>query len=222
MHRASPLIHGVLIAMSLFAASCSAAQGGDDRKLPVPEVDPDAERPAGERTVVFAGGCFWCVEGVFERIAGVESVVAGYAGGSAEDAQYQAVAQGRTDHAEVVQVRYRSDRVTYGTLLRVFFASHDPTQLNRQGPDTGRQYRSAVFVADAAERAAAERYIAQLDAAGVYTDPVVTTVEDLDAFYPAEDDHQDFVAHNPRHPYIVRHALPKIDKVERLFPDAVE
>jgi peptide-methionine (S)-S-oxide reductase len=205
--------------MSLFGAGCSAAQGPDYSKLPVPSVDPDVDRGDDSvRSVVLAGGCFWCVEGVFEQLDGVVDVVSGYAGGSADDAVYDAVSMGRTAHAEVVRVRYDPSQINFGTLLRVFFATHDPTQLNRQGPDRGRQYRSAVFVADEQQRAAVESYIKQLDAAKVYSDPVVTTVEPLTAFHAAEDYHQDFVALNPGHPYIVQQALPKIEKLKKLFP----
>jgi methionine-S-sulfoxide reductase len=200
---------------------CSAAQGPDfAAKLPVLDQDPDAE--ASDPTpqhAVFAGGCFWCVEGVFERLAGVSDVESGYAGGSATTASYDAVSSGETDHAEVVRITYDPTQVTYGTLLRIFFATHDPTTLNRQGPDAGRQYRSAVFYADEAQRAAAARYIEQLDAAGAYPRPVVTTLEPLEAYYPAEDYHQDYVQRNPSNPYIRQNALPKVDKLQKLFPE---
>jgi len=191
----------------MLGASCSAAQGPEfAKKLPVLDLDPDAgATDSGPKHLVVAGGCFWCVEGVFEQLAGVHAVESGYAGGEAATATYEAVSSGRTGHAEVV-------RITYDP-------TQDPTTLNRQGPDKGTQYRSAVFYQDEAQKDAAERYVAQLDASGAYADPIVTTVEPLDGYWPAEDYHQDFVSRNPNHGYVRVQALPKIDKLQKLFPE---
>lgn len=207
----------------MFGASCSAAQGPEfANKLPVLDPDPDAgATDPGPKQLVVAGGCFWCTEGVFEQLAGVSDVESGYAGGSAETANYEAVCTGTTGHAEVIRITYDPTQVTIGTLLRVFFATHDPTTLNRQGPDRGSQYRSAVFYADETQKDAAERYIAQLDASGAYQDAVVTTIEPLDAYYPAEAYHQDFAQNNPDHGYIRVQAKPKIDKLQKLFPETL-
>jgi len=169
---------------------------------------------------VFAGGCFWCTEAVFEQLDGVTSVVSGYAGGTKDTADYRAVSSGQTRHAEVIQVTYEPSRITYGQLLKVFFTiAHDPTQLNRQGPDSGTQYRSAIFYQSEDEKRVAQSYIDQLTAAKLFAKPIVTTLEPLDAFYPAEDDHQDYVKHNPANPYVVHHALPKVEKLRQKYPD---
>ncbi|MEX0886309.1 MAG: peptide-methionine (S)-S-oxide reductase MsrA [Phycisphaeraceae bacterium] len=219
----------MLTVFALFAAAC-----GDTAPAPPDPADPASSLPrpevgdepalAGEherREAVFAGGCFWCVEAVFEQLAGVYGVTSGYAGGRADEASYQAVASGQTDHAEVVHIAYDPARISYATLLRVFFATHDPTQLNRQGPDRGRQYRSAVFYAHDWQREQAQAYIDQLNEAGIYPQPIVTTLEPLAAFFPAEAFHQDFVANNPDHPYVRAWALPKIEKVQDTFGDAL-
>lgn len=199
---------------ALFGAVASAAS------LPDPAVDlPKAAAP-GKQTAVFAGGCFWCTEAVFEPLAGVEKVVSGYAGGDRASAKYDVVSAGRTDHAEVIEITYDASKITFGQLLKVFFsAAHDPTQLNRQGPDYGRQYRSAVFYADAEQKRVAEAYIKQLDAAKAFSKPIVTQVVKLEAFYPAEGYHQDFVKRNPNHPYVVVNAIPKIQKLKKEFPE---
>jgi peptide-methionine (S)-S-oxide reductase len=187
--------------------------------LPVHDLASTAETA----TAVFAAGCFWCVEVVFRELEGVLDVVSGYAGGSAETANYKAVCSGTTDHAEVVAVRYDPRRISYGRLLQVFFSiAHDPTQLNGQGNDRGRQYRSAVFYADAAEQQVAQAYIAQLEAAKVFNAPIVTRLEPLAAFYPAEDYHQDYARQNPDQPYIAAVALPKVDKLRAYFADRLK
>lgn len=170
---------------------------------------------------VFAGGCFWCVEGVFLELAGVEAAISGYAGGTADTANYRDVSSGRTKHAEAVRIVYDPEQLSYEQLLEVFFATHDPTQLNRQGPDVGPQYRSAIFYADARQKAAATEMIRRLEAEDVFDNPIVTTLEPLDAFYEAEAYHQDYVACNPMQPYIVQQALPKIKKVREKFGDLV-
>ena len=193
--------------------------------VPVGEF-PDAKldiEPAGEQTVVLVGGCFWCVEAVYRALDGVIEVVSGYAGGSAETADYRSVCGGNTGHAEVVRIRFDSARISLGQILKVFFSvAHDPTQLNRQGNDIGTQYRSAIFAADEEQRAVAQAYIAQLDAAGVYPRPIVTTLEALETFYPAESYHQNYAALNPGQPYIQAVALPKVDKLKKKFADRLK
>lgn len=171
-------------------------------------------------TAVFAGGCFWGVEGVFERLAGVKDVVSGYSGGTEKDAQYDLVSTGATGHAEAVKIDYDPAVVSYGTLLRVFFhIAHDPTQLNYQGPDHGPQYRSAIFYLDEAQKRTAEAYIARLTEAKAYPAPIVTVLAPLDRFYPAEGYHQDFMRLNPDYPYIVYHDRPKVEALERIYPN---
>jgi peptide-methionine (S)-S-oxide reductase len=170
-------------------------------------------------TAVFAGGCFWCVEAVFEEIDGVVDAVSGYAGGSKETANYEAVCTGTTGHAEAVQIVYDPAKVTFRKLLEVHFATHDPTTLNRQGNDTGPQYRSAIFYANDAEKKAAEEYLAELKASGEFSRPIVTTLEPLKEFYPAETYHQNYVCTNPNQGYVRAVALPKVDKVRKLFAD---
>lgn len=198
----------------LFGAVASAAS------LPDPAVDLPKAAASGKQSAVFAGGCFWCTEAVFEPLAGVEKVVSGYAGGDKASAKYDVVSAGRTDHAEVIEITFDPSKITFGQLLKVFFgAAHDPTQLNRQGPDHGRQYRSAIFCADADQKRVAEAYIKQLDAAKVFSKPIVTQVVKLDAFYAAEGYHQDFVKRNPNHPYVVVNAVPKVQKLKKEFPE---
>ena len=203
-----------------FAGSACSRTNVDPKSVPEPaHVGPSAS-DTGTQTAVFAGGCFWCVEGVFEHLDGVNAVVSGYAGGSAGTAHYESVSSGSTDHAEVVQISYDPQRISYGKLLKVFFTvAHDPTQLDRQGPDTGRQYRSAIFFQSGDEKQAAQTYIRQLEEAKVFDQPIVTKLEPLGTFYPAEDYHQDFVQHNPNHPYVRMHALPKVKKVRQGFAD---
>jgi peptide-methionine (S)-S-oxide reductase len=186
-----------------------------------PAAKEDNAKAAGPlQTAVLAGGCFWGIEGVFEHVRGVRDVVSGYAGGNADTADYETVSGGRTGHAESVQIRFDPQEISYGEILRIFFSvAHDPTQLNRQGPDTGTQYRSEIFYGDEAQKDIASKYIEQLDAAGVYSRPIVTRVEALQAFYPAESYHQDFIAKNPRYPYVVFNDLPKIRNLEKELPD---
>lgn len=169
-------------------------------------------------TAVLAGGCFWGVEGVFERVAGVESVVAGYAGGSARDANYKTVSGERTGHAEAVRIVYDPARISYAKLLQIYFdVAHDPTQLNRQGPDVGPSYRSAIFPANAEQQRIARAYIAQLEKVRAFPRPIVTKIES-GRFYPAEAYHQDFMRRNPNHPYIRAHDTPKVAELKREFP----
>jgi peptide-methionine (S)-S-oxide reductase len=181
----------------------------------------DGQRSAGAlQTAVLAGGCFWGVEGVFEHVRGVRKAVSGYAGGTQATEGYSKVGNGSTGHAESVQVTFDPRDVSYGELLRVFFSvAHDPTQLNRQGPDSGPQYRSAIFYADETQKDIATHYIDQLNAAKLFSRPIVTRVEPLRGFYPAESYHQDFVARNPRSPYVVVNDLPKLRNLKELFPE---
>lgn len=191
--------------------------------VPDPAVDTKPSAAPGEQVAVLAGGCFWCTEVVFERLAGVKNVVSGYAGGTAETARYDLVSEGKTEHAESIQILFDPARLTYGQLLKVFFAvAHDPTQLNRQGPDYGRQYRSAVFYSNPEQKRIAEMYIRQLGEARVFDKPIVTQVVELKAFYPAEAYHQDFVRRNPNHPYVVANAIPKLHKLRKELPDMLK
>jgi peptide-methionine (S)-S-oxide reductase len=173
----------------------------------------------GSQVAVLAGGCFWGVDAVFKHVKGVTSVLSGYSGGSAATAQYDTVSGGRTGHAESVKISYDPAKVSYGQLLQVFFAvAHDPTELNRQGPDVGSQYRSAIFYADAGQKQVAQAYITQLDKARVFRSPIVTQVVPLKGFYPAERYHQNFLALHPNYPYIVINDLPKLAALQRTFP----
>lgn len=182
-------------------------------KFPDPVSDAKPA-PGPERRAVLAGGCFWCVEAVYKQLDGVSAVINGYAGGTAEDASYEIVCSGTTDHAEAVEVRYDPAKVTFGQLLKVFFAiAHDPTTRDRQGNDVGRQYRSAIFYADDDQKGIAEAYIAQLTRAKVFDQPIVTEVVPLERFYEAEPYHQDYAARNPLNPYIVFTAQPKVRKM---------
>ena len=191
--------------------------------FPDPELDIAAVEASGEAIAVLAGGCFWCVEAVFKELEGVLGVTSGYSGGSAATADYRTVCSGTTDHAEVVQVRYDPSRISYGQLLKVFFSvAHDPTQLNRQGNDRGRQYRSAVFYMDEEQKRVAEAYIRQLNQAGVFNAPIVTRLEPLQAFYEAESHHQNYAVLNPDQPYIAAVAMPKIEKLREYFGDRLK
>jgi peptide-methionine (S)-S-oxide reductase len=188
--------------------------------LPAPAIDVT---PApGAQTVVFAGGCFWCTEAVFEELKGVTSVVSGYAGGSESSAKYDLVSGGGTQHAESIQITYDPREITYGQLLQVFFSvAHDPTQLNRQGPDSGYQYRSAIFYTTEEQRRVAEAYVAQLGRAKVFPAPIVTKIVPLPAFYSAEEYHQNFVRQHPHHPYVIVNAIPKLKKLRQQFPNLI-
>ena len=184
--------------------------------VPPPAFDP--ANPAARETAVFAGGCFWGVQAVFQHTRGVLNAVSGYAGGDPNRANYQSVSSGGSGHAEAVEVSFEPGQVSYGRLLQIFFSvAHDPTQLDRQGPDTGPQYRSALFFQGPAQQQVAQRYIAQLDAAGVFPAKIVTRMDTLKAFFTAEADHQDYATRNPRSPYIARFDAPKIANLQRLF-----
>jgi peptide-methionine (S)-S-oxide reductase len=193
------------------------------KNFPDPKFDEALATSAVEKTVVLAGGCFWCVEAVFKQLRGVISVRSGYAGDSAETANYGAVCSGATNHAEAIEIRYDASVATFGQLLKIHFSvAHDPTQLDRQGNDIGRQYRSAIFYADDEQKRIAEAYIKQLNEARVFSDPIVTTLEPLQAFYVGEDYHQDYAERNPNQPYIAYVAQPKVDKLRENFADRLK
>lgn len=187
--------------------------------IPAPAVDnPKAAGPA--QTAVLSGGCFWGVQGVFEHVRGVQKVVAGYAGGEKATAQYETVSSGNTGHAESVQITFDPAQISYGQLLQIAFSVvHDPTQLNRQGPDVGTQYRSSIFYGDDTQKHIAEAYIGQLDRAHAFPRPIVTRVDPLHGFYAAEDYHQDYLIHNPTQPYIALYDLPKVENFKKTFPE---
>jgi peptide-methionine (S)-S-oxide reductase len=211
------------IAAALAIAGCAplalSSEGGErGRAIPAPLVDESAGTATSE-VAVFAGGCFWGVQAVYQHVKGVTGAVSGYAGGSRETASYEASSTGRTGHAETVEVRFDPRQVTYGQLLHVFFSvAHDPTQLNRQGPDTGTQYRSTIFPASAEQARIAKAYIAQLNDERAFDSAIVTTIEMDRTFYRAEDYHQDFLARHPTHPYIVINDKPKLGELKRVFP----
>lgn len=221
LRRRSILAIGALLAVAAAGFVAGPSPAEEARVIPPPLLDKLASPAAAPAVAVFAGGCFWGVQGVFQHVDGVASAVSGYAGGGAETALYREVGTGRTGHAEAVQVTYDPSRISYGRLMQIFFSvAHDPTQLDRQGPDIGPQYRSTIFPADAAQAQAAEAYIAQLDRAHVFDAAIVTRIEPGHAFYPAEGYHQDFLTLNPTHPYIVVNDLPKVEALKRLFPEA--
>jgi peptide-methionine (S)-S-oxide reductase len=210
-----------ILAATVLLAACNFA---DARSKPVllpdPKLDvPRATTPGRNEVAVFAGGCFWGIEAVFEHVRGVRSATSGYAGGSALTAHYSIVATGRTGHAEAVKVVYDPAQVSYGQLLKVFFSvAHDPTQVDRQSPDVGPQYRSEIFAASKAQQQAARAYIRQLDAAKVFAKPIATVVAPLAGFHPAEKHHQDYLRLHPDEPYIVYNDAPKLVHLKQLFP----
>ncbi|MGO9429713.1 peptide-methionine (S)-S-oxide reductase MsrA [Rhodoblastus sp.] len=209
------LAAGVAAAVSLGVSSSTADEA---LRVPPPAVD---EPVSGSREVaVLAGGCFWGVQGVFQHVNGVTGAVSGYAGGDKGQAQYETVSSGRTGHAESVRVTFDPRQISYGRILQIYFSvAHDPTELNRQGPDTGTQYRSAIFPTDAEQARVAKAYIAQLEQAHAFNAPIVTKIEPDRTFYPAEAYHQDFLALNPTYPYIVYNDLPKVANLKRLYPE---
>ncbi len=205
------------LAVLTLVQACGAADGAV--ALPAPAVDIPAASAKGPQTAVFAGGCFWGVDAVFKHVKGVSNVVSGYAGGAAKTADYEMVSTGMTGHAESVQVTYDPAQVSYGQLLTVFFSvAHDPTQLNRQGPDTGTQYRSVIFTTNDEQKRVAQAYVAQLDKAKVFPRPIVTEIVPLPAFYAAEAYHQNYLALHPTQPYIVYNDLPKVANLKTQFP----
>lgn len=191
------------------------------KEVPAAQLDP--QESGGPKLAVLAGGCFWCVEAVYRDLEGVLSVTSGYAGGSAETADYKTVCTGQTEHAEVIQIAYDPAKTSFGKLLKIFFAvAHDPTQLNRQGNDVGSQYRSAIFYADDTQKQVAAAYIAQLDAAGIYHSKIVTQLEPLQDFFEAEAYHQNYAALHPEQPYIAAVALPKVEKLRAYFGEQLK
>jgi peptide-methionine (S)-S-oxide reductase len=219
--RISPTASRSALAAFALAGLALAGPATAQEGIAIPAPAVDATAPQGDTAVaVLAGGCFWGVQGVFQRVEGVRNAVSGYAGGDAATAHYNIVTSGATGHAEAVEITYDPARISYGKLLQVFFSTaHDPTQLNRQGPDVGTQYRTAIFPQDEEQAKIAKDYIAQLNQARVFDAAVVTKIEPGHPFYPAEDYHQDYLTLNPTQPYIVYNDLPKIENLKRLFPD---
>jgi peptide-methionine (S)-S-oxide reductase len=215
-------IKTTVAALALAACGLACQVGADaiDKAIPAPALDTPAAEATGLQTAVLAGGCFWGLQGMFEHVPGVTKVVAGYSGGTRETAHYEIVGTERTGHAESVEITFDPKKVSYGQLLRLYFSvAHDPTELNRQGPDTGPSYRSEIFFTSPAQERIAKAYVAQLTKANVFKAPIVTRIEPMKGFYPAEDYHQDFLIHNPTHPYIVRNDLPKIEALKRVYPE---
>lgn len=212
--RGSAALIAVALSGSLWLAT--RPQAAETTAIPA----PDADAAAGATAVaVLAGGCFWGVQGVFQHVEGVANAVSGYAGGDKGDADYDKVSMGTTRHAEAVRIAYDPAKISYGRILQIYFSvAHDPTELNRQGPDVGPQYRSTIFPQDAEQERVAKAYIAQLDKARVYRKAIATTIEPSRSFYAAEDYHQDFMTKNPMHPYIMFHDAPKIANLQKMFP----
>ncbi|WP_242206773.1 MULTISPECIES: peptide-methionine (S)-S-oxide reductase MsrA [unclassified Pseudomonas] len=207
---------GVAVAGVIGQVSAFSFGGEDAVLIPPPTLDEVTQ--AHSETAVFAGGCFWGVQGVFQHVKGVQKAVSGYAGGAANTAEYERVSEGDTGHAESVQVTFDPTQVSYGSLLQIYFSvAHNPTELNRQGPDSGTQYRSALFPVNADQLKVAQAYIAQLDAAHAYSKPIVTKLESFNGFYPAEDYHQDFLTEHPSYPYIVINDMPKVANLKQMF-----
>lgn len=205
------------IGSAIILAGLNVASAQEGIALPAPAADVSPGTAATE-TAVFAGGCFWGVQGVFQHVSGVKNAVSGYAGGAKQTANYESVGSGKTGHAEAVKVTYDPKKVTYGHLLQIYFSvAHDPTELNRQGPDIGTQYRYAIFPENEDQGRVAKAYIAQLNKARLYDAAIVTTIEPGHAFYPAEAYHQDFLTNNPTYPYIVYNDLPKLENLRKLF-----
>ena len=225
MLRLSFLLRPTLIFAALLLGAGLALRGlpsmaESARAIPPPALDEPANPQATSEVAVLAGGCFWGVQGVFQHVEGVIGAVSGYAGGASDTAHYETVSTGTTGHAESVRIAFDPRRVSYGHILQIYFSvAHDPTELDRQGPDAGTQYRSAIFPTNPQQARIAEAYIAQLDQAHVFTAPIVTKIEPGRDFYPAESYHQDFLARNPNYLYIMVYDLSKIKNLQRLFPD---
>lgn len=216
MYKALFLTSAIFLGSSMMAGNAATASA---TTIPDPVVDAPLATAKGKQVAVLAGGCFWGVEAVFEHVKGVGKVKSGYSGGSASTAEYEKVSTGETGHAESVQITFDPSQVTYGQLLKVFFAvAHDPTQLNRQGPDNGTQYRSAIFYANEDQKRIAQAYIEQLNRANVFDRPIVTQVGALQSFYEAESYHQDYLVHHPDEPYIVVNDLPKVENLRKQLP----
>jgi peptide-methionine (S)-S-oxide reductase len=206
-------------ALLLVGATLACNSAASATTIPDPALDAPLATTKGQQTAVLAGGCFWGIEAVFDHVKGVSKATSGYSGGAANTAQYETVSGGQTGHAESVRIVYDPSQISYGQLLKVFFSvAHDPTELNRQGPDTGTQYRSAIFYGNEEQKRIAEAYIDQLNKARVFGAPIVTQVTPLKAFYAAEDYHQDYLAHHPDQPYIVYNDIPKVENLKKQFP----
>jgi peptide-methionine (S)-S-oxide reductase len=219
MRRSSIRIFLLLLTL---AGGIAAGRAGNASPVPLPGPAVDASKTAapGEQTAVVAGGCFWGIQAVFQHVKGVKSATSGYSGGNAKTAEYEVVSTGETGHAESVKIVYDPSQITYGELLRVFFSvAHDPTQLNRQGPDEGSQYRSVIFYGNEEQKKIAQAYIAQLDKAKVFPRAIVTQVVPLKAFYPAEAYHQNYATQHPDQPYIVYNDAPKVAHLRQEFPE---
>jgi len=216
----SALIVGALLCVPLFALTSGRVQAAEPAVVIPPPALDDAAPAGGLQNVVLAGGCFWGMQAVYEHTKGVTQAVSGYAGGQKDTAHYEMVSTGRTGHAESVSVTFDPREISYGKILQIYFSvAHNPTELNYQGPDEGTQYRSAVFYGNDGQKRIAAAYIAQLEKAHAFDAPIVTKLEPLSGFYPAEDYHQDFAVVHPNYPYIVFNDLPKVDNLKRLFPD---
>jgi peptide-methionine (S)-S-oxide reductase len=217
--RGVTLLASIALAMGAVFMSTHAAHSAEAAVvIPPPALDEPATQ-AHEETAVLAGGCFWGVQGVFQHVSGVTKVIAGYSGGKRETAQYETVSGGQTGHAESVQITYDPTKITYGRLLQIYFSvAHDPTELNRQGPDSGTQYRSAIFPANDMQKRVAQSYIAQLNKAHAFPAPIVTKTDMLTGFYPAENYHQNYLTLHPDQPYIAINDIPKVENLKRLFP----
>ena len=209
----------IAAAVTGFSACGLAGKDAQTVQLPDPAVDAPLAKTSGRQTAVLAGGCFWGIQLVYQHVKGVTSATSGYAGGASNNADYKLVSTGTTGHAESVKVTYDPSQITYGQLLKIYFSvAHDPTQLNRQGPDVGTQYRSAIFYNDAEQQRIAQAYIDQLQSAKAYSRTIVTKVAPLSAFYPAEDYHQDYATLHPHEPYIMFNDLPKLANFKAVFP----
>jgi peptide-methionine (S)-S-oxide reductase len=213
------LCAAALSALAITAFVAAPSRAAEDAVV-IPPPAMDAQASDGIQTAVIAGGCFWGVQGVFQHTAGVVNAVSGYAGGGKATADYNAVSTGTTGHAESVQIKYDPKKISYGKILQIFFSvAHDPTQLNRQGPDSGTQYRSAIFTTSDEQKKVADAYIAQLSSAKVYKKPIVTKVGPLEGFFPAEAYHQDYLTLHPNQPYIAYNDLPKIENLKKIFAE---
>jgi peptide-methionine (S)-S-oxide reductase len=215
--------YGFVAAAAFLTVAAFAAwqlpAGAAEEAVVIPPPSIDEKPAAASEKAIFAGGCFWGVQGVFQHVKGVTNAVSGYSGGDKDTAHYEMVGTSQTGHAETVEITYDPSKVTYGQLLRVFFSvAHNPTELNYQGPDHGTQYRSTIFVANDEQQKIAQSYIAELDKAKLFSGPIVTTLEPFKGFYPAEDYHQDFLTLNPTYPYIVFNDLPKVANLKQMFP----
>jgi peptide-methionine (S)-S-oxide reductase len=220
-NRAGVVLTVVAAAVTAFGIFGVRAGAEEGKLVPPPAMNEPSAPAMRSETAVFAGGCFWGVQGVFQHVKGVTNAVSGYAGGKAADAHYQTVSTGETGHAESVQVTFDPAQVSYGKLLQIYFSvAHDPTSFNFQGPDHGTQYRSTVFPMSEAQAKVATSYIAQLNGAHVFSEPVVTTIEMGRQFFPAESYHQNYLTLNPHYPYIAMNDIPKIENLERLFPES--